>query len=98
MRSVTKGCSYGAHRPWLMCWEEVLLHTWQLILGCLLQAITGQPTPGVQQQELACVVGVFRKKLSMKQMSDFSNIRPGEIKMTEVDLHSDYWRKISDSK
>lgn len=34
----------------------------------------------------------------MKQMTDFSNIWPGEIKMTEVDLHSNYWRKISDSK
>lgn len=52
----------------------------------------------VQQQELA-VVGMFRKKLSLKQKTDFSNIRTDEIKMTEVNLHSEYWRKIlSDSK
>lgn len=35
----------------------------------------------------------------MKQMTDFSNIRTDEIKMTEVKLYSDYWRKtFSDSK
>lgn len=47
----------------------------------------------------ACIAGVFRKKLTVKQMTDFSNIRTDEIKMTEVKLYSDYWTKIfSDSK
>lgn len=46
--------------------------TANLTLWSLLQGVTGQPAAGVQQQELACVVGVFRKKLSMEQMTDFS--------------------------
>lgn len=98
LRNITKWYPHGAQSLCSMCWEEVSLHTWQLTLRCLLQASTGLPAPGVQQQELPRVVCVFRKKLSTKQMTDFSNIWPGEIKRTEMDLHSNYCRKISDSK
>lgn len=100
MSSVTRGCPHGA--------EKTLSNVLGGTVTANLDADSVVPATG---HHWAARCGspaarislhgwhVEKKKLSMKQVTAFSKVRADEIKMTEMNLHSDYWRKIlSDSK